>query len=257
MLALAVFLGAIGATSLVPRLLPVGVSALFFFAVRMGIVPVLSTAVPAFSSDGFDQRLWLNTSVSLLHSLVSSCVSLAVLGYHGRGFFAIDWVLSSPEGAAATLCISTGYFLYDFYDLVAYKLWLKAPGILAHHIMVGACYGAAIVYGVGQCYLVVMLLLELNSVFLHARKLLSMAGFTVAAPVYVWSWQGVWITFVLTRAILPIAVHLAVFVDRARFPHVVQFGMAFGGMSILHVLNVLVCQGCAKAYRKDLLVKLK
>ncbi|EQC27643.1 hypothetical protein SDRG_14553 [Saprolegnia diclina VS20] len=259
MLALLAFVSAIGASAYVPGLGPVGLSALVFYGLRICVVPYASHAcVAAFRSDApMDRLLWLNTSVSLLHSILSSCVSLAVLSYHGRVFFDADWVLASPDGAILPLAISTGYFLYDFYDLIAYKLWLKAPGILAHHIMVGACYASAIVYGVGQCYLVVMLLLELNSVFLHARKLLSMAGYNMTHAIYAIAWQGVWVTFVATRGVLPIAVHVAVFADRARFPHLVQYAMAFGGMAILHVLNVLVCQGCWKAYRKDVAAKSK
>ncbi|OQR94985.1 hypothetical protein THRCLA_08043, partial [Thraustotheca clavata] len=244
---LKLFLASVVAFSLTPRMECVGLFAILFYVIREFIIPRLSSHyVIDFHRQtnefvALDKRLlWLNTIVSLVHSLTSMWLSLGVILYNGQSFFESDWVHADPSGATFALSLSTGYFIYDFYDLVQTKLYVKGPGILAHHIMVGACYLASIFYSVGESYLLVMLLLELNSVFLHGRKLMAMAGFTMASSAYALAWQGVWVTFVVTRGVLPLAVHYTVYLDRTRFPHVLQFAMAFGGMSVLHVLNFLV-----------------
>ncbi|RHY27127.1 hypothetical protein DYB32_007027 [Aphanomyces invadans] len=139
---------------------------------------------------------------------MSAALSLAVLAMDPVH----DWVHSCSPLAVICLSLSTGYFIYDFYDMVVGNLYVRAHGILVHHIMVTLCYVLALHYKVAVPYLVVMLLLEINSVWLHARKLLSMVGFTLRNRVYAMSWHALWLTFYTTRVLLPLAVHVGVYV---------------------------------------------
>ncbi|KAF0693677.1 Aste57867_15380 [Aphanomyces stellatus] len=232
----------------------VGIFSLVFLAVRTLLVPALSTAFAADYRDGKgllatteSKLLWCNTAVSLVHSCLSSALSLAVLAVVPIH----DWVHSCTFMATLCLSLSTGYFIYDFYDMVVGDLHRRAVGILLHHIMVTICYVLSIYYRVGVPYLVVMLLLEINSICLHLRKLMAMVGFTLTDRVYVVVWQALWLTFYTTRMLLTAGVHFAVFLDRAHFPETFQFATAFTGLTVLHVLNYLVYQGCTKAYRKE------
>ncbi|KAK2177830.1 hypothetical protein NP493_577g02032 [Ridgeia piscesae] len=67
-----------------------------------------------------------------------------------------------------------GYFLYDFIDIIINKKIIKFWEVLIHHIAVGGMF----FYNVIQCqciaYNVVALLAEINTIFLHTRKLLQM-----------------------------------------------------------------------------------
>ncbi|KAH9098175.1 hypothetical protein LEN26_016643 [Aphanomyces euteiches] len=229
-----------------------------FFAIRSLVVPYLSsTYVAAYREQKLEfatlenRLLWSNTAVSLIHSCLSSALSVFVLFFTPID----DWIHSCSTAALICLSLSTGYFIYDFYDMVAGDLWQRAAGILVHHIMVVTCYVAALHYHVAVPFLVVMLLLEINSICLHARKLMSMVGFTMLDRVYGLAWQALWMTFYTTRVLVPLGVHVGVFLDRDRFPHLMQFITAFLGTSVLHVLNFMVYQGCSKAYSKELKAK--
>ncbi|KAF0693673.1 Aste57867_15376 [Aphanomyces stellatus] len=238
------------------RMIYIGISSIAFQGARL-ILPWLSdTFVPAYRRGEYElttpekKYLWCNTAVSLLHSALSSSASLAVLCLDMSPH--PNWIHACSPLAILCLSLSTGYFIYDFYDLVVFRLYLKAPVILFHHVMVAILYLAAIYCCVSVPYLVVLLLVEVSSIFLHLRKLLSLAGFTLRnSRLYARSWQALWFTFAVTRVAVPLAVHMGVYRDRALFPETYQFAMAFLGTALLHVLNVFVLQGCWKAYRKE------
>jgi hypothetical protein len=189
-----------------------------------------SKFVPAYRNQQMElstkekRLLWLNTSVSLLHSCISSLLSLGVILCE-PDFLTSSWVTWYKPSAVFTLSVSTGYFIYDFIDLVATSIYAKAPAILVHHVLVGICYIAALFYRVGLPFLVLMLLLEINSVFLHVRKLMSMIGFTVKSHTYRNAWNALWATFLLTRFFLPVFVHIHLYRHRTEFPHEVYLYM--------------------------------
>ncbi|ETV67961.1 hypothetical protein, variant [Aphanomyces astaci] len=199
----------------------IGIFGLLFFVVRTCVVPALSTRYVAWyrsTNDGDAKLLWCNTAVSLVHSGLSAALSITVLAIDPIQ----DWVHSCSPLAVICLSVSTGYFIYDFYDMVVGALYVRAHGILVHHIMVTTCYVMALHCKVAVPYLVVMLLLEINSIWLHSRKLMSMVGFTLANRVYAMTWHALWLSFYTTRVLLPFAVHVGVTLDRHRFPHVVR-----------------------------------
>ncbi|KAI0223257.1 TLC domain-containing protein 2 [Lamellibrachia satsuma] len=89
----------------------------------------------------------------------------------------------------AMIAFSTGYFLYDFIDIIINKKILKFWEVLIHHVAVGGMF----FYNVIQCqciaYNVVALLAEINTIFLHTRKLLQAAG-TTEKPILTLALKG-------------------------------------------------------------------
>lgn len=79
-------------------------------------------------------------------------------------------------------------------------LYVKSPGIVLHHVVVLICYISALSKTVGVPLLSLALVCELHSVFMHARKLLTMSNFTVRHSALLrWVWSAQWGSFVVAR----------------------------------------------------------
>ena len=70
-----------------------------------------------------------------------------------------------------------GYFAYDFIDMSLYT-WHKrsTKEMLLHHIVVFTCFGIAAHTKVYGPYAVISLIIEINSMCLHARAMLILTG---------------------------------------------------------------------------------
>ena len=75
------------------------------------------------------------------------------------------------------LTVSMGYFAYDFADMFLYT-WHKrsTKEMLMHHIVVFTCFGIAAHTQFYVPYAAISLVVEVNSMCLHARALLIIAG---------------------------------------------------------------------------------
>ena len=73
--------------------------------------------------------------------------------------------------------VSIGYFAYDFVDMFLYT-WHKrsTKEMLMHHIVVLTCFGIAAHTQLYVPYAAISLVVEVNSMCLHARALLLIAG---------------------------------------------------------------------------------
>lgn len=72
------------------------------------------------------------------------------------------------------MCFSTGYFVYDFIDMILNKQALKLWEVSLHHVGVIAVFYSSLMMSKAIGYGVYALLTEINSIFLHLRKLLQM-----------------------------------------------------------------------------------
>ncbi|CAI8598281.1 unnamed protein product [Vicia faba] len=121
--------------------------------------------------------LFVNTSVSLLHSIVTSTSVVFILStqWLNNGLSAMFDHSQLVEGtwswAFEALSFSCGYFAYDQWDMLHYRLysgWI--PSILVHHLVLLICFTLALYRNVTINYLILTLICELHSVFLHVRK---------------------------------------------------------------------------------------
>ena len=69
------------------------------------------------------------------------------------------------------VCFSIGYFLYDAVDMVLNHRKRSTYELLLHHGLVILCYSVAGISGQFAPSLALSLIVEVNSVFLHARQL--------------------------------------------------------------------------------------
>ena len=117
---------------------------------------------------------YYNTLVSFTHSTISSlgCIYCFYIDPH---------LMSKINGSFSNFAyfissVSLGYFVHDFlYFMKKYSLFSNG-GIVIHHIVVVACFGLAVVQKKFVNFVIVALLCEINSIFLHLRQMLNMAG---------------------------------------------------------------------------------
>ncbi|XP_064207410.1 TLC domain-containing protein 1 [Anguilla rostrata] len=131
--------------------------------------------------DAFRAWKWKNLSVSLVHSLLT-------------GSWAITCVLLWPEMlhqiystftpvSYLLICVSTGYFVQDACDIIFTGHARGSWEFLLHHVLVIWCFLYAICTTHYVAGAVIALFVEVNSVFLHMRLMLKIAG-AQSSPLY-------------------------------------------------------------------------
>ncbi|XP_060550402.1 TLC domain-containing protein 2 isoform X2 [Pantherophis guttatus] len=117
---------------------------------------------------------WRNIWTSLAHSVLSG--SWALLGFYFYPPMGEDLIDQFSPSAHCLLGISIGYFVQDFLDMICNQKLQKCWELLFHHFVVIVCFGFAFLVRRFVGFAMVALLVEINSVFLHLRTILRMAG---------------------------------------------------------------------------------
>ncbi|XP_062078158.1 uncharacterized protein LOC133782790 [Humulus lupulus] len=225
------------------------VAGCFFFQMANWVIRYFASRDP----------LFVNTSVSLLHSTIaSSSVIFIVVN---------QWLTSGSNGmfehsqlfggtwpwAYAALCFSCGYFAYDQLDMLQYRLysgWI--PAILMHHLILLICFTLALYRNVTINYLILTLICELHSVFLHVRKVRRMAGLRDAKSLFVRiEWVLNWVTYITARCAAHILITAKLIWDAPKFEKGVELPLALFGMAGMNLLNVFLGIDLFSAYRKE------
>ncbi|CAI9112790.1 OLC1v1013283C1 [Oldenlandia corymbosa var. corymbosa] len=207
--------------------------------------------------------LFVNTCVSLLHSSVTSATVVIVL--------VNQWIKSGTEdmfehfqlvdvmwpGAYSALCFSSGYFAYDQWDMLLYRLYSGTiPSILVHHLVLLICFTLALFRKVTINYLLLTLICELHSVFLHTRKVRRMAGFRDGSSIVVKiEWALNWFTFVVARVISHVLITVKLIKDASKFGKGVELPLALCGMAGMNLLNTFLGLDLLKAYRREMKIQ--
>ncbi|XP_047564403.1 TLC domain-containing protein 2 isoform X5 [Lutra lutra] len=110
---------------------------------------------------------------------------------------AADPINGHPSWALVLVAVSVGYFLADGVDMLLNQTLGQAWELLCHHSVVVSCLSTAILSNQYMGLCVVSLLLELNSVCLHLRKLLLLSH---QAPSLAFSMAS-WATLALFRLV--------------------------------------------------------
>ncbi|KAL3504188.1 hypothetical protein ACH5RR_034029 [Cinchona calisaya] len=203
--------------------------------------------------------LFVNTSVSLLHSSITSATVAGVLINRWMTSGAKDMFEHSQlvevtwPGAYAALCISCGYFAYDQWDMLLYRLYSGlVPSILVHHLLLLICFTLALYRNVTINYLILTLICELHSVFLHVRKIRRMAGVHDARnKVVKIEWVLNLITFIGARVMAHALITVKLIIDASKFGKGVELPLALFGMAGMNLLNAFLGIDLLKAYRRE------
>ncbi|ERN08597.1 TLC domain-containing protein 2 isoform X2 [Amborella trichopoda] len=205
------------------------------------------------------EPLFVNTSVSLLHSSVTSASVMAVLViqwmkvglsamFEHEQLFGGTWI-----GAYTALCFSCGYFAYDQLDMLLHHLYSGwFPSILVHHLILLVCFTLALYRNVTINYLVLTLVCELHSIFLHVRKVRRMAGLRDGRSIIVRAeWTLNWLTFFLARLGCHLIITYKLIKDAPKFGKGVEFPLALFGMAAMNLLNLFLGLDLFRAYSRE------
>ena len=154
-----------------------------------------------------EQAEWSSRLVSNVHA--AAAVWVICLSFTSeRGYYAIHPIFAHPPRAVLVLCITTGFFLFDFLLVVRH---LHHPGmggisILVHHAFYIS--GIAVVLHFQGCMLfaLITLLGELSTPLLNVRWFLKTHGYGSSSMPYLINGTVLVFMFVLVRLILPTAV---------------------------------------------------
>ncbi|XP_060217650.1 uncharacterized protein LOC132644969 [Lycium barbarum] len=206
--------------------------------------------------------LFVNTCVSLLHSFTTSTSVLFILTNQfiklnnvNQMFEHSQLVEHTWPYAFPALCFSSGYFAYDQLDMLIHKLYSGfIPSILVHHFLLLICFTLALYRNVTINYLILTLICELHSVFLHTRKVRRMAGFRDSTCVVVKvEWVLNWTSFVLARVVSHVLITVKLIRDADKFDKGgVELPLALFGMAGMNLLNVFLGIDLFKAYRREM-----
>lgn len=203
--------------------------------------------------------LFVNTCVSLLHSTVTSASVIFILAtqwttkglnemFDHSELFGGTW-----PWAYKALCFSCGYFAYDQWDMLRYGLfsgWI--PSILVHHLILLICFTLALYRNVTVNYLILTLICELHSIFLHVRKLRRMAGVRNASSKIVrMEWIFNWLTFFIARLTSHILITMKLLTDAPKFGGGMELPLALFGMAGMNLLNIFLGVDLFNAYRRE------
>ncbi|XP_022768180.1 TLC domain-containing protein 2-like [Durio zibethinus] len=203
--------------------------------------------------------LFVNTSVSLLHSSITSTsvVFILVNQWFRTGFKMMFDHTQLVEGtwpwAYQALCFSCGYFAYDQWDMLHYRLYTGfIPAILMHHLILLICFTLALYRHITINYLILTLSCELHSVFLHVRKVRRMAGIRDAkSRIVKVEWILNWIMFVFARLISHILITVKLIKDAPKFENGVEWPLALFGMAGMNLLNAFLGIDLFNAFKKE------
>ncbi|XP_072998555.1 uncharacterized protein [Typha latifolia] len=203
--------------------------------------------------------LFVNTAVSLLHSTVTSASVVFVLVnqwikeglsdmFKHAQLFGGTWL-----GAYSALCFSCGYFAYDQLDMLRYRLYSgRIPAILVHHLILLVCFTLALYRNVTINYLILSLVCELHSIFLHLRKIRRMAGLCdFKSRMVKVEWMLNWATFFIARLVCHILITYKLIVDAHKFGRGIELPLALFGMAGMNLLNIFLGLDLFKAYKRE------
>ncbi|BBG95620.1 TRAM, LAG1 and CLN8 lipid-sensing domain containing protein [Prunus dulcis] len=203
--------------------------------------------------------LFVNTSVSLLHSTITSSSVIFILAnqwlkngsigiFEHSQLFGGTWPWAYPA-----LCFSCGYFAYDQWDMLHYGLysgWI--PSILMHHLILLICFTLALYRNVTINYLILTLICELHSIFLHVRKVRRMAGVRDAkSKIVMAEWVLNLVTYIVARAGAHLLITAKLIWDAPKFGKGIELPLALFGMFGMNFLNAFLGIDLFRAFKRE------
>mmetsp|Transcript_11778 Transcript_11778/g.15372 ORF Transcript_11778/g.15372 Transcript_11778/m.15372 type:complete len:284 (+) Transcript_11778:85-936(+) len=228
------------------------ISFIFFLLMATIMVPQISTSIPGFCNiPPAKNSLWTNTCVSCIHATIVGLMVLFTFSTD-RVLMYQDFQHGYNDFAVIILSVNTGYFAYDTLHMSFYKLHKKDPSIMLHHVVIMTCNTIAVHQKTCIPYIVGMLMSEVNSVFLHLRKLLSMLKLGTSSMAYQLSWKLLWVTFNWFRVIPCVFIASMAWINRKEFEKMYIFFLGFSGSLVINVLNFFLWKNLSGVQRKEI-----
>lgn len=188
-----------------------------------------------------------NLQISFIHSVLCSLWLIKIFAFDRNTELLGDLLTYVSWDTYLLLSFSSGYFLYDFYDIYANGRVKREWAVCLHHwtVLVSFTYHMVNLLNVG--YSVLALLMEFNSIFLHSRKLLKFYSFESNSLVCRLNSAFNFVTFVVFRfGVLVLIIHgMITQGHRVTANYLVLLGTC---TLIMIVINILLFK---RLYKKD------
>ncbi|KAI8917184.1 hypothetical protein DFJ77DRAFT_337239 [Powellomyces hirtus] len=233
-----------------------------FVFIRHGLIPMLLNKLRGSTLNKTQRGLLANHLISYLHALYSTNVVLALFFNYPSLFVDLQGVRSGAaavDAARKALAFSTGYFYADCFDMLVTGVYRNNLGIWGHHAAALVCYTASLHTCLLYPYLVFTLIVELNSIFLHHRKVLALyypmdkiampetlsQTYDIATKLLLW-------TFPPTRLVANLYILYAVVMDRKTWEAPSwTWTLAFVGMLVVTYYNFGLWSQVKKSVERD------
>ncbi|CAI9740810.1 TLC domain-containing protein 2-like [Octopus vulgaris] len=113
---------------------------------------------------------WKNVFISFTHAAIVSVCCLT--SFYLTPKLTADMISTHTPLSHGTVALSAGYFLHDIVDMVVYDWSRKSLELLIHHVVILIAFSFPVLTYKSVGYMLVALLVEVNSIFLHFRQLL-------------------------------------------------------------------------------------
>lgn len=179
-----------------------------------------------------------NLQISFIHSVLSSLWLIRIFIIRYEPLLA-DLVFYVTWDTYLLVAFSAGYFLYDFYDIYANGYVKREWVVCLHHVIVliSFTYHLCMLQSIG--YTCLALAMEFNSVFLHARKLLSFYMFGRRSLPFLVNMTCNVLTFVMFRFGILGLIYYGIYRDGNRVP-LTYLVILIVLVSMMAIINVLL-----------------
>ncbi|KAG8002047.1 TLC domain-containing protein 2 [Nibea albiflora] len=212
-------------------ILTTGSSVVFFRLINAGV-----SKLPMPESACRNAGKWRNISTSFVHSFITAIWAVLCFFLHPQ--MAEDLIETHSVFSHALVSFSIGYFIYDFFDMVASQKLSQSWELLFHHLVVITCFGLSVLSCRYVGFAVVALLVEINSVFLHLRQMLRMANIAEGTLYRVNSIINLG-TYVVFRINTLAWMTRWLVLNRDKVP-LVAYTLGSVGMAIMTVMNIVL-----------------
>ncbi|CAL1544592.1 unnamed protein product [Lymnaea stagnalis] len=190
---------------------------------------------------------WRNLYVSWVHALITSVwVILSMLLYPEMFSGLLQHINYMTYFC---VCFGTGYFFYDMQDLILNNRLFAMWEVVLHHIAVASMFYYNVHIRAHIGFSIVALSVEVNSLFLHWRKLLQMVKTPYDSPKYLIIKYINLSTFVAFRGVPLSMITYCCFVWRHKVSMMYYIGICLS-MFVMDVLNVILL---SRLFKSDIL----
>ncbi|KAH9525450.1 TLC domain-containing protein 2 [Bulinus truncatus] len=180
---------------------------------------------------------WRNLYVSWVHALITSIWTLSCMFLYPEMFSSLLQHVNYVTYFC--VCFGTGYFFYDFLDLILNNKFFIMWEVVVHHIAVASMFYYNVHIRAHIGFNIIALSVEVNSFFLHWRKLLQMVKTPYDSPKYVTIKYLNLGTFVVFRGVPLSMITYCCFIWRNKVSTMYYIGICMS-IFVMDVLNVIL-----------------
>lgn len=180
---------------------------------------------------------WRNLVVSWMHALIVGIWDITC--FYRYPELLLDLIAYHNMYIYAMVSFSTGYFVHDTIDIVVNGQSGHVWEVIPHHIAIGGMFIVHLVSCRYISYSAIALIAEINTIFLHFRKLLQMAGVSFSHLVYRINAAANLTTFVGCRFVCLVWIAYGIMVWNSRISLVYMITIS-SATFVMYIINAVL-----------------